>query len=361
MPSLVALALPPGPRFVAELSEAWADGDAVLPVDPRLPIPAARRLLEAMRPAVVVDEAGDRQHLRDGRPTEDGDAVVVATSGTTGEPKGVVLTTAALQASADATNRRLGVDPATDRWLSLLPVAHIGGLSVVTRALLTGTALTFDPDDPEATLTAVVPTQANRLDLRRFRRILVGGSADWRERDANVVRTYGMTETASGIAYDGLPLDGVEVRVDGAGQLRVRGPMLLRSYRTGDDPKDAEGWLPTGDSGSVGGDGRIEVDGRIGDVIVTGGEKVWPASVEDALRRCPGVADVAVAGRPDDEWGARVVAWVVPTPDGPAPSLPQLRERTKAHLPAYAAPRELRLVTELPRTALGKIQRDLLP
>lgn len=357
MPRLLAIAVPTGPRFVVELTEAWANGDAVLPVDPRLPLPAVRALLAATRPAVLIDETGDHQLLDGAEPTEDGDALVVATSGTTGDPKGVVLTHDAVVASALASSARLDVDPERDSWLAVLPVAHIGGLSVVTRALVTDTPLVFEGD---ATLVSVVPTQANRLDLSGFRVVLVGGSADWRDRPANVVRTYGLTETGSGIAYDGHPLDGVDLRVDEAGQLHVRGPMLLRAYHRGTDPKDADGWLATGDGGRIDDDGRVHVDGRIGDVIVTGGEKVWPTPVEEALQTHPSIADAAVAGLPDDEWGQRVVAWIVVRDDRPTPSLRELVEHVRSTLPPYAAPKEVRTTDRVPRTALGKVQRHLL-
>ena len=352
---MIAIAAPPCPLFLRELSRAWDDGDAVLPVDPRMPIPAAKALLEAMRPSALVDEAGTHQPLQGPAPTEDGDALVVATSGTTGDPKGVVLTMDAVRASAEATSRRLQVDPQHDTWLSVLPVAHIGGLSVITRALVTETPLVFEGD---ATITAVVPTQANRLDLSQFRVVLVGGSADWRERPANVVRTYGMTETGSGIAYDGVPLDTVEMRIGDDGGIEVRGPMLLRTYRFGTDPKDADGWFDTGDIGAVDDNGRLVVQGRRGDVIVTGGEKVWPEPVERVIRELPAVEDVAVVGRPDDEWGQRVVAFVVAAPGHPTPSLEELREHIRATLPAWCAPKEVELVDAVPRTALGKIRRS---
>lgn len=331
-----------GRAFVAALQRTWANGDAVLPIDPRLPAPAVDALVAAMR---LDDDV------------EPGDALVVATSGTTGEPKGVVLTHDAVVASATATSTRLAVDPFSDRWLSVLPLAHVGGLGVVTRALLTDTPLTFDPDDPRATLVAMVATQMGRTDVARFRAVVLGGAAPPRNLPANAVTTYGMTETGSGVVYDGVPLDGVEVRaVDG--ELHVRGPMLLRAYRDGTDPKDAAGWLPTGDAGDVV-DGHVVVQGRIGDVIVTGGEKVWPDPVEAALRDAPGVVDVAITGVPDDEWGQRVVAYVVADVD--PPSLDALRDAVKAVLPPWFAPKQLVLVTSLPRTALGKVQRGRLP
>ena len=324
--------------FVDSLRRAWDAGDVVAPVDPRLPPGPVRDLLERFGTAEVVD----------------GDALVVATSGSTGEPKGVVVTHDAVRWAADTTNAALAVDPAADEWLVQLPLAHVGGLGVVTRALLSGTPMTFDPDDPFATLTAAVPTQLERADHSRFRKVLVGGSADWRQRGANVVRTYGLTESFGGVVYDGVPLPGVEVRVvDGEVQLRCGS--LLRCYADGTVPL-VDGWLPTGDEGTWDGE-RLTVLGRRGDVIVTGGEKVWPDPVERVLRTVEGVADVAVVGRPDDEWGQVVTAVVVP--DGAPPTLEQLRDAV-ADLPRWCAPRRLELRDELPTTALGKVRRSAL-
>ncbi len=355
------------PDFVTALERVWAAGDAAFPLDLRLPAAAQRAVLAAMAPARLVDADGGEHALDGGRPVEGGDALVVATSGSTGTPKGVVLTHDAVAASAHATSRRLGVDPGRDRWLACLPLAHVGGLAVVTRALVTGTPLTVLPaPDPQAvaaagaTLVSLVPTALARLDPAQFRVIVLGGSAPPQDLPPNAVTTYGLTETGSGLVYDGRPLDGVEVRMAPDGEILLRAPMLLRAYRDGHDPKTADGWFPTGDLGAWDGE-RLVVHGRRGDLIISGGENVWPEPVERVLARHPGVADVAVAGRADPEWGQRVVAYVVVAEAAPPPSLDALRDHVKQELPPWCAPRELVLLEALPRTALGKVRRGDLP
>ena len=165
-----------------------------------------------------------------------------------------------------------------------------------------------------------------------------------------------MTETGSGVVYERVPLDGVEVRVVD-GELEVRGDMLLRCYRDGTDPKRADGWFPTGDLGGVDADGRVTVHGRRGDLIITGGENVWPEPVEATLRSHPAVADVAVYGRHDAEWGQVVTALVVPVDQAAPPSLDELRRHVKTTHPAFCAPRRVVTCGEIPRTTLGKIKR----
>jgi O-succinylbenzoic acid--CoA ligase len=365
VPDLVALALPGGPAFVSALERVWERGDAAFPLDLRLPDAAQRATLAAMAPARLID--GDGEHALDGgRPVAPGDALVVATSGSTGTPKGVVLTHDAVMASARATSARLAVDPAADRWLACLPLAHVGGLAVVARAVVTGTPLTVLPGpDPAAvagagaTLVSLVPTALARLDPAWFRVIVLGGSTPPPVVPPNAVTTYGLTETGSGVVYDGVPLDGVAVRIDD-GEVHLRGPMLLRAYRDGRDPKTADGWFATGDMGGWH-DGRLVVHGRRGDMIVSGGENVWPEPVERVLASHPAVADVAVVGRADPEWGQRVVAFVVAAEPASPPSLDSLRDHVKEQLPSWCAPRQLVLVPALPRTALGKVRRGDLP
>ena len=280
-----------------------------------------------------------------------------------------MLTDEAVQASARATSARLAVD-GDDTWLACLPLSHIGGLSVVTRALITGTPLVvhdgFDTDRviaaarAGATLVSLVPTALRRIDAGLFRVVVVGGSRMPPSLPENAVTTYGSTETGSGIVYDGRPLDGVEVRVDGDGEIHVRCPMLLRCYRDGTTPV-SDGWLATGDLGEVGADGRLVVHGRRGDLIITGGENVWPAAVEDAVAGHPGVAEVAVAGVADPEWGERVVAWVVPRDAAAPPTIDSVRAHLAGLLPVFMAPKELRLVEALPTTSSGKVRRHDLP
>jgi O-succinylbenzoic acid--CoA ligase len=370
VPDLVAIDLPAGPAFVDALRRVWDDGGAALPVDQRLAGPARRLLLDTMAPTRVIGPDGDSASTG-GRPVDAGDALVMATSGTTGVPKGVILTHDAVAASARATSAALGVDPTRHRWLSCLPLNHVGGLSVVCRALLTGTPLEVLPGfDLEAVVAAsgpevlvsLVATTLARVGAERFRTVVLGGSVPPATRAANVVTTYGMTETGSGVVYDGRPLPGVEVALDPAtAEVRLRGPMLLRAYRDGTIPLDAGGWLPTGDAGRFDDEGRLQVAGRLSELIITGGENVWPTPVEAVLAGHPGVAEVAVAGRADPEWGERVVAWVVPTDPSRPPALDELRDRVRATLAPFSAPRQLILVDALPKTAIGKVQRALLP
>ncbi len=364
MPDLVALDLAGGPEFVVALRRAWDAGDAILPVDQRLPRALKIDLVERMGAARVVSAHGVSS-TGHGRPVDDGDAAVVATSGSTGAPKGVVLTHDAIAASAEATSRRLGVTR-DDHWLACLPLSHVGGLSVVFRALHTDTRLTvqpgFDPRAAEAsgaTLVSLVATAMRRIDPTRFRLIVLGGSRPPADRPPNAVTTYGMTETGSGVVYDRLPLDGVELRVVD-GEIRLRCPMLLRCYRDGTDPKDAEGWFATGDLGEIVHDGLLTVQGRRGDLIITGGENVWPESVEAVLRTHPQIADVAVYGHDDPEWGQAVTALVVAPSGMSAPSLDEVRRHVKELLPAFCAPRRVVTCAQLPRTTLGKIERSKL-
>ena len=362
---LVCLDIHLGPRFVDRVRQAWDEGDAVFPLDQRLPAPARAALLETVRPTLVSGAHGDIR--REGDPVDDGDALVVATSGTTGSPKAAVLTMEAVAASARASSARLGVTD-NDVWFGCLPPAHVGGFSVIARAILSGTRLVtapkFSPDAYEkaaregATLVSLVAAALARVDASLYRTIVLGGSRPPTDRPANCIATYGMTETGSGVVYDGVPLDGVEIDVRD-GIIYLRCPMLLRTYRNAVSPIDADGWFRTGDIGTFI-DGRLDVEGREGDMIVTGGEKVWPDDVENVLQQHDGIADVCVAGVPDHEWGNAVHAWIVPASDTP-PTLDDLRSFVKETLPPWCAPRAVHVVEEIPRTALGKARRSALP
>ena len=387
VPELVALDLPGGVGFVDALQAVWDTGDAAAPLDPRLPLVARNAMLDALRPTRIVGSDGEQHALSGGLPVEEGDALVVATSGTSGEPKGVVLTHEAIAASARATSARLGIEPSRHTWLACLPLAHIGGLSVVTRSIVTGTPVVvmpgFEADAVEAagrsgrvSHVALVTTALQRIDPSVFRCILLGGSKAPDALPPNVVSTYGMTETGSGVVYDGTPLEAVEISLrsperstsvtrtgdDTAqeGEILIRGPMLFRCYRDGSDgrvvgPDGCGDWFATEDAGRLGADGRLVISGRIADVITTGAEKVWPDLVERVLDAHPDVVEVAVWKRSDPEWGERVVAWVVPSDD--APSLEDLRQLVAETIAPWAAPKELVIVDDLPRTAAGKVRR----
>ena len=362
---LVALCMPGGQQFVDAIQRAWDDGDAVLPVDQRLPKKAQVDLIGHMGASVVLDQSGASS--RDGWPVESDDALVVATSGSTGQSKGVVLEHRALIANAEATNNFLGVDPVFDKWLACLPLSHVGGFSVIVRALHCGASLEvhdgFEADRVMSaarggvTLVSLVPTAMRRIETGLFRKVLVGGSSVPPNRPDNVIATYGMTETGSGVVYNGYPLENVELRIL-EGEVQIRCPMLFRCYRNGDNPITRDGWYPTGDAGELDSEGVLTVYGRTGDMIITGGENVWPVTVERILSKAPDVRECAVVGRPDPEWGQSVVALIVPGTD--RPSLDDLRELVKGSLPTYCAPRSIEFVEQLPKTSLGKLQRHLL-
>jgi o-succinylbenzoate---CoA ligase len=382
-----AVVLPPGRRLYQALARALdGSGPAICPLSPDLPAAALRALLAALRPAAVLTAAGERPYDA-GAPVAAGPAaVLIATSGSTGEPKIVELSAAALRHSAVATLRRLGAGPG-DRWLCCLPTGHIAGIQVLVRSIVAGTEpVIHERFAVEAVKTvvgggaaqhvALVPTQLRRLidagaDLSALESILLGGAAAAPELIAaaraaggRVVTTYGMSETCGGCVYDGVPLDDVSVDVDAAGLIRLTGPVLLSGYRLRPDLTAAAlrgGWFHTGDLGVVA-DGVLRVLGRADDVINTGGEKVVPGDVERVLATHPAVKDVAVVGHADPEWGQRVVAVVVPAGPAPAPDdlLAELRTWVRRRLPACAAPQEVRLAEAIPLLASGKPDRARL-
>jgi o-succinylbenzoate---CoA ligase len=380
---LRAIALP-APEAAVAIAEAWAEGVAVLPLDPAAPPDARARVLARLRPTELLDGDG-RRALTDGEPAQPGTAAVVATSGTTGEPKGVVLAHAALEASARAVSAALDTTSA-DRWLACVPLHHVAGLSILVRARVAGCELEVHPRFDvaavaaaagRATLVSLVPTTLSRLladpagraALPRFRSILLGGGpiplatlAEARTLGADVHTTYGLTETCGGVVHDGHALPGVDLRAAPDGEVLVRGPMVLTGLRPAElpSPLDADGWLHTGDAGHVdAATGLLTITDRLRDLVITGGVNVSPTAVERVLATVAGVADVAVAGAPDDEWGERVVAWVVAR--DPVPTLAALRAAATERLGAAHAPRQLVLVEELPRSASGKLLRRSLP
>ncbi|TDC88617.1 AMP-dependent synthetase [Nonomuraea deserti] len=360
---LHAIVQPPGPALFAAIRDALAgDGPAVLPLPPG----HSEAPLAALRPTHV---NGALQSGGEGVP---GDvAVVIATSGSTGAPKGVLLSATALRSSAAASLRRVEASKG-ERWLCCLPVSHVSGLQVLVRALLSESEpiihASFDPHavlDSGADHVSLVPTQLHRLvglgaDLSVFRTILLGGAAprpglldQARDLGARLVTTYGMSETCGGCVYDGQPLYNVDLKVGDDGRIRIAGPVLFSGYRFGGPAPLADGWFVTSDLGELTG-GRLRVLGRADDVINTGGEKVVADAVTAVLCTHPEVADAAVFATPDPEWGERVTAVVVPAnPDTP-PTLAQLTAYCRDRLPPYAAPRELRLEPRLPLLPNGK-------
>ena len=344
--------------------------------------PALRVLARAHAAA----DRNDEPHVPDGV------AVVLRTSGSTGAPRDVLLSAAALRASGRSTLRRIG---GPGSWLLALPADHVAGLQVLARAALAGTVAHVMPPGPfrassfaaaAAALpaggrryTSIVPTQlvrllddeAGRAALRSFDAVLLGGSGippTLLEAAAgagvHAVTTYGMTETCGGCVYDGVPLDGVRVRLDDEGRVLLAGPVLADGYLGRADldaaafAVDGEGirWLRTSDLGRFDGTGRLVVLGRADDVIITGGVNVAPGPVEALLVAQPAIREACVVAVPDDEWGQAVVALVVVGPAG-APPLAEVRALVTAQLGAAAAPRRLVVVPALPTRGPGKPDR----
>ncbi|MDX1621654.1 MAG: AMP-binding protein [Nitriliruptorales bacterium] len=387
-PELIALRLPPGPEFVAAMTKVWSSGDAVLPVPWHAPQAQVEAILHELRPAAIASPRdGEKpgaslRRLPGARPVPHGTGLVLITSGTTDRPKGVELPHSSINSSLQASLRWLGAEKG-DRWLVCLPLHHIAGLGAVLRSRrMDAEPIIHERFDvgaiggeTRAAYISLVPTMLHRLleadvDLSNYKAVLVGGAplsdqlaTEAAERGVNVVRSYGMTETCGGCVYNGEPLSGVEVDVNDGGRIRIRGPVVMRGYRGRADLSGKafrDGWFITNDLGRIDEDGRLEVLGRVDDVIITGGENVMASVVATALTEVEGVAEAAVVGRPDEEWGQVVAAVVVPSDPEDPPTLDELRRGATHSLPGYALPKELWLVERLPRDGMGKVSRPAL-
>jgi O-succinylbenzoic acid--CoA ligase len=356
-----SLRLVPGtPDAVLSALTGVLDGSGT----PFAPVPSDPAAAARVRQAAAPDE-----------PLEDGCAVVLTTSGSSGEPKGVLLSREALIASATATHDRLG---GPGQWLLPMKPYFVGGLQILTRSVLAGLAPVILADSFSAAAeamtgprryTAMVPTQLARYletnleALQSFDAIVIGGAATppalkARAAEAGVtaIPAYGMTETGSGCVYGGVPLAGTALDF-ADGRILIKGPTLFSGYRlrptlTSEVLRD--GWFRTQDRGRLV-DGRLEVIGRLDDVVISGGVNVTLPSVQARLLEHPAVADAVVLGVPDAEWGTRVVAFVV----GDA-GRDELRDFVAEVLPRTWAPRDVVPLTALPMLASGKVDRQRL-
>jgi O-succinylbenzoic acid--CoA ligase len=308
--------------------------------------------------------------LKEWDDAHDPEPIVIATSGSTGEPKRVVLSRDAMRASAFATQERLG---GPGRWMLNLPPTYVAGVQVLYRSVVAGSEPILDEDVAESagpTYVSLVPTQLYRAlrntsdieALTRFDAVLVGGGplsppvrAEAEGQGIRIVQTYGMSETCGGCVYDGMALAGVEVRIGADDEVLLRGPMLFDGYE-GDPERTArvmsDGWFHTSDVGRIEADGRLRVTGRLDDVIISGGVKVPGATVAARLEAHPGVNEAEVLGVLDDEWGQRVVAFVVGDVD-----LDALRDHVAGAFPRSWAPRQVVCLSELPLLPNGKTDR----
>jgi O-succinylbenzoic acid--CoA ligase len=373
----VGIALPARRAFAETLHGSLLLGAAAVPIDLRLK-PAERRVRAAGCVTVVsaeLDGLADEHAPLTGTHDLAATAIVVHTSGTTSGPKAIELTYGNWLWSALGSATALGVNRA-DCWLCTLPLSHVGGLSILVRSAIYATSVVlherFDADvaadeiATRATLVSVVPTTLQRLldaGLRhpaRLRAALVGGAPIApavleRAAAAGVptVSTYGLTEACSQVTTGGPALFCTRVRIGAGREILVSGPTVAPGALAED------GWLHTGDEGELDGAGNLTVTGRAGDTIITGGENVAPVEVEAVLESHPGVAEAAVHGIADPEWGQRVVATIV-LRAGNTATADDLRGYCRIRLAGYKVPRVFRFSRELPRTVSGKLLRRSL-
>jgi o-succinylbenzoate---CoA ligase len=384
----VTLTLPPGIEHAVTLHALMKLGAVAYPLSPRLAEPELAEELRRARPVLAISEPGQLTATEADLPLlgeHDLDALHcrILTSGTGGRPRAVGLTYGNHLWSAVGSAFNLGVEP-TDRWLCCLPFHHVAGLSILMRSVVYGTGVVihdgFDVDAVAAsfegdgvTVVSVVATQLARLleagvDLLPLRAVLVGGGPVPVEvleeavgRGATVVQTYGLTEAASQVTTvspgdarrklgsAGRPLLTTHLRIQD-GEILVQGPTVAPGCT------DEDGWLHTGDLGRIDEEGFLYVEDRLGDVIVSGGENVLPAEVEEVLMRHPAVADAAAVGRADAEWQEAVTAVVV-LRDGADASPEELRVHCTGELAPFKVPKRFEFADELPRTASGKLMR----
>lgn len=375
---LVAIRFRPGLAVGAALEDAWAAGDAVLPIGPSTPDAQVGKILEGTRPAVLIETDGETT-LPGAVPVSSDVALVVMTSGTHGRPKAVELTHKALTASVWGGLGRIGARHG-ERWLCVLPLHHIAGILVVVRSWELGTLPIIHPSFEPAAVAAeggadyvsLVPTMLSRMldegvDLSHFRRILLGGAPaapELLERaesaGANITVTYGMTETCGGCVYDGEPIDGVDLEIRDDGRIALRGEVVMRGYRNDPDLTERsidDDWFITSDLGEWDDSGRLRVLGRTDEVVITGGNNVSVREVAAVLEQHPRVADATVEGRDDPDLGQSLVAICVWTDPADSVTLDDLQAFVADRLGRHAVPRELVVVEELEHTVMGEVAR----
>ncbi|MDX6625840.1 MAG: o-succinylbenzoate---CoA ligase [Solirubrobacterales bacterium] len=389
--STAALTMHPRREQVVLAHALMKVGATMLPLSPRLTASEREAIVTAEEPIVDLDDPGELTQTEADLPLlgeHDMDDLCarVLTSGSSGAPKPIGLTYGNFLWNAVGSGFNIGVDPA-DRWLCCVPLSHIAGLGIVMRSVIYGTAAVihdgFDVDQVRAALeseeiavVSLVATMLTRLleagvDLSGPRAILVGGGPvpegaleEAIAKGATVVQTYGLTETCSQVTTlapadarrklgsAGRPLLTTHLRIQ-EGEILIQGPTVAPGRA------DADGWLHTGDLGRIDEEGFLYVVDRIDDLIVSGGENVVPAEVEEVLLRHPEVADAAVIGREDPEWQQAVTAVVVLV-SGSEITPDDLRRHCSESLAGFKVPKRVELAAALPRTPSGKLMRRAL-
>ncbi len=380
MNNLVAIDLPQTQDLLKLIASIWDDGDAIYFIDQRFSDKLKQQAIDSVRPKYLINLEG-KCELNNSIEVCHGDALIISTSGTTGKPKALIHTFDSLKSHSRLVNEYLKINSQKDKWIACLPLNHIGGLGVVLRSMFENfeVAILEKPDPKRINdlnregfnLISLVITILSKIDISHFKAVVLGGMAEPEKTQDNVFATYGLTETGGGVVYNGQTLNKVSIRIDKDSSLiSVKTPTLFRGYRSlfnetlhvyeisaqGIEPELTDGYFQTSDCGFFDND-RLKILGRTDDVINTGGEKIWPGTIESEISAIEGIIEVAVVPVADVKWGHKIVAAITKQPQSKI-TVTEIANVIRDSLSDWAVPKEIKFVQELPKTSIGKIDKQ---
>jgi O-succinylbenzoic acid--CoA ligase len=378
--NLVAIDLPQTQDLLKLIASIWDDGDAIYFIDQRFSDKLKQQAIDSVRPKYLINLEG-KCELNNSIEVCHGDALIISTSGTTGKPKALIHTFDSLKSHSRLVNEYLKINSQKDKWIACLPLNHIGGLGVVLRSMFENfeVAILEKPDPKRINdlnregfnLISLVITILSKIDISHFKAVVLGGMAEPEKTQDNVFATYGLTETGGGVVYNGQTLNKVSIRIDKDSSLiSVKTPTLFRGYRSlfnetlhvyeisaqGIEPELTDGYFQTSDCGFFDND-RLKILGRTDDVINTGGEKIWPGTIESEISAIEGIIEVAVVPVADVKWGHKIVAAITKQPQSKI-TVTEIANVIRDSLSDWAVPKEIKFVQELPKTSIGKIDKQ---